>query len=96
MSEEQTFTLSIEELDDTFDCGFKSVTSSLSSCWDWCFSKLDRCFQSGCFPYLKMIWKNYKALIKLTMKISMHIVFNLILSAIDVGTDIVAAMNHFR
>ena len=76
--------------------GFKSLKSSLSSCWGWFSFTMCRCCQSGCFPDLKIIWKKHKDLIKLTIKISMHIVFNLILSGIDVGTDIVAAMNHFR
>ena len=75
--------------------GFKSLKSSFSACWDWFSFTMSRCCQSGCFQVMKMMKKN-KYSIKLSIKIFMHIVFNLILSGIDVGTDIVAAMNHFR
>ena len=53
---------------------------------------------SRCFEGLKnneWMKKNSKS-IKLIKTILMHVVFNLILSAVDVGSDIYAATNHFR
>ena len=54
------------------------------------------CCILSCYNPLQDWMKKNSNIIKLVIKILMHAVFNLILSAVDVGTDIYAATNHFR
>ena len=80
--------------DDACNCNFISKCFEGLKLFD-SSSVFGRCILS-CYNPLQDWMKKNSDIIKLIIKILMHVVFNLILSAVDVGTDIYAATNHFR